>query len=64
MVKTNKKKNPPASAGDIRDTGFYPWVEKRPWRRAWHPLQYLAWRIPWTEELGGLQSIGLLSQKQ
>ena len=22
------------------------------------PLQYLAWRIPWTEEPGGLQSIG------
>ena len=22
----------------------------------------LAWRIPWTEELGGLQSIGLQSQ--
>ena len=22
------------------------------------PLQYLAWKIPWTEEPGGLQSIG------
>ena len=22
------------------------------------PLQYLAWRIPWTEEPGGLQSMG------
>ena len=20
--------------------GFYPWVRKIPWRRAWHPLQY------------------------
>ena len=29
------------------------------WRRAWQlaPV-FLAWRIPWTEELGGLQSIG------
>ena len=24
----------------------------------------LAWRIPWTEEPGGLQSMGLLSQTQ
>ena len=23
-----------------------------------NPLQYLAWRIPWTEEPGGLQSMG------
>ena len=24
----------------------------------------LAWKIPWTEEPGGLQSMGLLSQKK
>ena len=24
-----------------------------------YPLKYLAWRIPWTEEPGRLQSIGL-----
>ena len=24
----------------------------------------LAWKIPWTEELGGLQSMGLQSQTQ
>ena len=24
----------------------------------------LAWRMPWTEELGGLQSMGLQSQTQ
>ena len=24
-----------------------------------NPLQYFAWEIPWTEELGGLQSMGL-----
>ena len=29
-------KNPPANAGDIKDGyGFYPWVGKTPWRRAW-----------------------------
>ena len=33
---------------------------KIPWKRiiATHP-HILAWRIPWTEEAGGLQSIGL-----
>ena len=24
------------------------------------PLQYLAWKIPWMEEPGGLQSMGSL----
>ena len=31
-------KNPPANAGDIKRLGFYPWVGKIPWRRAWQPL--------------------------
>ena len=26
-----------------------------------NPLHILAWRIPWTEEPGGLQSLGLQS---
>ena len=30
------------------------------WRRQWHPLHTLVWRIPWTEEPGGLQSMGSL----
>ena len=49
-------KTPPANAGDKRH-GFNPWFGKIPWRRAWQYLQagILAWRIPWTEELGGLQ---------
>ena len=38
---------------------FDPWVGKIPWRRAWQPIPVLlAWRIPWTEEPGGLQSTG------
>ena len=28
-------KNPPANAGDIRDTGSIPGSERPPWRRAW-----------------------------
>ena len=39
---------------------FNPWVEKMPWRRKWQPAPVcLAWEIPWTEEPGGLQSMGL-----
>ena len=30
-------KNLLASAGDLRDHGFDPWVGKTPWRREWQP---------------------------
>ena len=45
-----------------RRPGFDSWVGKSPWRREWQPnSSILAWRIPWTEEPGGVQS--LASQK-
>ena len=52
-------KNLPANAGNIKRDGFHTWVGKMPWRRAWSftPV-FFAWRIPWTEEPGRLQSIG------
>ena len=28
------------------------------WRRKWQPTLVLAWKIPWTEECGRLQSMG------
>ena len=38
---------------------FDPWVSKIPWGRKWQAtLSFLAWRILWTEEPGGLQSMG------
>ena len=38
-----------------RRSGFNPGVGKTPWRREWLPTPvFLAWRIPWTEEPGGL----------
>ena len=38
---------------------FDPWVVKMPWLRAWQPTQvFLPGESPWTEESGGLQSIG------
>ena len=51
-------KNPPADAGDTRDTGLIP--------RSGSPLEeemeshssILAWEIPWTEKPGGLQCMG------
>ena len=39
---------------------FDPWARKTPWRRAWQPSSILAWRVPWTEQPGGLWSIGSL----
>ena len=40
---------------------FDPCVEKVPWIRKRKPTPILAWRIPWAEEPGGLQSIWLQS---
>ena len=51
-------KNTPINARDKR-CGFDPWVRKIPWRRKWltHST-ILAWKIPWTEEPGGLLRVG------
>ena len=46
------------SACRCRRHGFNLWVRKISWRRKWQP-SILAWEIPWTEETGGLQSMGL-----
>ena len=51
-------KNPPANAGDGGDAGLIPGLGRSPGEGHGNPLQYLAWRIPWTEEPGSLQSIG------
>ena len=51
-------KNPSANAGDIR-AWVNPWIGKIPLEEgmATHS-NILAWRIPWTEALGRLPSIG------
>ena len=51
-------RNPPANAGDLRDMGLIP-GSGRPLEEsmATHS-SILAGRIPWTEESGGLQSVG------
>ena len=51
-------KNPAANA----DVGSVPGLGRSPGGGNGNPLHILAWRVPWTEEPGGLQSIGSQSQ--
>ena len=51
-------KNPPANAGDMRDVGLIPGQEDLLEEGMATHSSILAWRIPWTEEPGGLQSMG------
>ena len=46
------------SACNARDRGSIPGLGRSPGEGNDNPLVILAWRIPWTEEPGGLQSIG------
>ena len=52
-------KNLLADAGDIRGTDLIPRSERSPGGGTATHSSILAWRIPYTEEPGGLQSIGL-----
>ena len=47
-------KNLPANTGDL---SLVLGLERSPGEGNGDPLQY-SWKIPWTEEPGGLQSIG------
>ena len=51
-------KNLPANAGDIRDVGSIPGWGRSPGGGHSNHSSTHAWRIPWTEESGGLWSIG------
>ena len=52
-------KNLLANAGYIRDVSSIPMSGRSPGEGNGNPLQFLAWKIPWTEGPGGLQSTGL-----
>jgi len=53
-------KNLPAKAGDGRDVGLFLGWGRSPGGGHGNPFKWiLAWRLPWTEEPDGLQSIGL-----
>ena len=51
-------KNPPARAGDARDVGSIPGLGRSLEEEMETQSSILAWRILWTEEPGGQQSIG------
>ena len=51
-------KNPPANAGDKRDTGLIPGLGRSPGEGNGNHSSILAWRSLWTEEPGRLQSEG------
>ena len=52
-------KNLPANAGDEREENSIPGSGRSPGGGHGNPSSILAWRIPWAEEPGGLQSMGL-----
>ena len=52
-------KNLPAKARDLRDIGLIPGLGRSLEVGMATHSSIPAWRIPWTEEPGGLQSIGL-----
>ena len=55
-------KNPPADAGDTRNVGVISGLGRSlGYEMATHS-SVLAWRTSWTEEPGGLQSMGSPSQ--
>ena len=51
-------KSLPANAGAVGDASLISWPGRSPGGRHGNPLSILAWRIPWAEEPGGLQSMG------
>ena len=58
LVAQTVKHLPPVQEAAQRP-GFSPWVGKIPLRRAWQPTPvFLPRESPWTEEPGGLQSVG------
>ena len=53
-------KNLPASAGDTRNAVLTPGLGRSSGAGNDNPLQYICLEIPWMEEPGRLQSLGLL----
>ena len=51
-------KNAPSNAGDARHVGSIPGLGRPSGVESGNHTSSLAWKIPWTEERGGLQSRG------
>ena len=52
-------KNMPANSGDSRDVGLIPGLEDPLEKEMATHSSVLGWRIPWVEEPGRLQCMGL-----
>ena len=52
-------KHPPANAGDIKDTGLISGLDDPLEEGMATHSSVFVWRLPWTEEPGRLQSMGL-----
>ena len=52
-------KNPSANQGNTRDINLIPGLGRSPGGGNGNPLQYSCLIIPYTEEAGGLQTMGL-----
>ena len=52
-------RNPPANARDLRDVDLITVSGRSPGGGRGNPLQYFCLRILWTEDPGGLRSMGL-----
>ena len=64
MVKKKKKKSA-CNAGDLGSIpGLRRWVSDPLEKGMVTHSSILAWRTPWTEETGGLQSMGLQRVRQ
>ena len=50
-------KKPPVNAEDARDVSSIPGLQRSPGGGNGSSLQYSSWKIPWTEECGGTQSM-------
>ena len=48
-----------ANAGDVRNTGSIPGLERSPGVGSGNHSMIFTWKIPWTEEPGGPQSVRL-----
>ena len=57
-------KDLPASVADVRDAGWIPGSGRSPEEEMTTHSSILAWRMPWTAEPGGLQSIAFQSWTQ
>ena len=58
LKKEKEKKNSSRSARDAGDMDSIPGSGRSLEKRMATYSSILAWRIPWTEELGGLRSMG------